>query len=78
MVEVPPFLTDPILNPIFEGDGILVDGDPLKLFGLDRLECHSDPPGARSDTPKHHIFEFCGLGEVKQRRLGRVRAYERW
>ena len=76
MVEVLPFLINRFPNRVFE-DKMAVDNDLLKVFGFDRLKGHGDPLDGWPVVPKLHIFELCGLGEVKGRHLRRVCTHRR-
>lgn len=66
MVEVLPFLINCFLGFPWEGDG-LGDGDTSEVFGFDGLECRNNPLDGWPCPHKLQTFEFCGLGEVKQR-----------
>jgi len=63
-VEVQPVPVIRFLDRIAEGWSVQMDGDLLKVFGLDGLECRNDPVDIRAAGQKHQIFEFRGLGEV--------------
>ena len=47
------------------------DGYLLKIFGFDSLECGDNPVDIRSSAQKHQIFEFRGLGEIREMPSGR-------
>ena len=71
-VEVLSFPTSRFLGHVYRGSSIRVDGNLLKVFGFDSLECHSDPVYAWTCAPKHQVFKFYGSGKVKRSRRGRV------
>ena len=41
------------------------EGDGLKLFGFDSLECGIDPPNSWIAGSKLHFLKTCGFGEIK-------------
>ena len=46
-------------------EGIEVDGDLPKVFGIGGSNRCADPLDAPIAQSKLHIFELCGLGELK-------------
>lgn len=69
-----PFLKNRFLNRVYKVTWL--DSDLLKVFGLNSLEHHRDLLDIRPSAPERHIFEVCGLGEIKQRHPRRVYIHE--
>jgi len=65
-VEILPFLEKRVLNRVGGG---WVDGNMLKGFRFHGLErCGDHPRDVQRSPPKRQMFEFCSLGEVKEKR----------
>lgn len=43
-----------------------MNGNLFKVFGFDGLECRDYPADIRSFAQKRKMFEFRGLGEVRE------------
>ena len=54
------------------------DGDLLKIFGFDSLECRNNPVDVRPPAQKHKVSELRGLGEVREMPPRRDYVHEGW